>query len=64
MKDKSNKLLGKLNNQLRESLVDTKEISISDWNREVAPCLEKLGMIIDKVNVTARTFRLPNNYFE
>ncbi len=62
--EEMNDALGRLNSLLRERLVDTKKMSIADWNKVIAPMLSKLGMIIDGVSVTARTFKLPENYFD
>lgn len=59
-----NKKLGELNSVLRENFVDTKQVSIYYWNNVIAPNLSRLAQVIDKTHVTARTFRLPENYFE
>lgn len=63
-KDRQNEALAKLNSTLRELLVDTKIISIEQWNSIIASKLSKLSMTIDETAITARTYRLPENYFE
>lgn len=63
-KNLCNERLSELNSSLRNNLIETKIITIDCWNEEIAPRLSNLALAIDDVPVTARTFRLPNNYFE
>ena len=63
-KEELNTRLARLNNDLREKILDTHSITIEEWNKRVAPSLSEISMIIDEVRLTARTFRLPDNYFE
>ena len=63
-KERIEKSLAELNNTLREQLIDTKLVTIQQWNEEIAPKLSELAMSIENVNITARTYKLPENYFE
>lgn len=56
--------LANLNNTLREQCINTKLITIEQWNNEIAPKLSQVVMAIEKSSITARTFRLPENYFK
>ncbi len=58
------KSLGELNSKLREELIDTKLVSISDWNNKFAPALSDVAKAIEGSTITARTYKLPLNYFE
>lgn len=51
-----------LNATLREQCIDTQLITIEQWNEEIAPKLSELNMAIEEVKVTAKTYRLPENY--
>ncbi len=63
-KNRIEEALGELDESLRVNLLDTKKITVSDWNKHVAPRLSELGMAIQDVKITARTYRLPENYFD
>ena len=63
-KEKLNEKLGELNSALREELVNTEEVTISEWNDNIAPLLSKIAQVIDGSSITARTFKLPKNYFD
>lgn len=52
-----------LNRTLREQLIDTRLVTLEQWNAEIAPKLMNLTMAIDDVKITARTYRL-ENYFD
>lgn len=64
MREPINAALGRLNSTLLEQLIDTKLITIAQWNEEIAPKLSELCMAIEGTTITARTYRLPENYFE
>jgi len=61
--DHIEKCLAALNNTLREQCVDTRLITVEQWNAEIAPKLSQLCMAIQGVGITARTYKLPVNYF-
>lgn len=61
------KELAMLNSTLREQLIDTKLVTIRQWNDEMAPRLSRVanvacGLMPD--SPTARTYKLPDNYFD
>lgn len=56
--------LAELNSALREQCINTKLITIQQWNEEIAPKLSALAMAIQQTTITARTYKLPENYFE
>jgi hypothetical protein len=62
-KEKIEEALGALNSTLREQCVDTKLITIQQWNDCIAPKLSELAMAIEGTKITARTYKLPQNYF-
>lgn len=55
--------LGELNSTLRKECINTKLITIEQWNAEIAPKLSELSMAIQGVTITARTYKLPESYF-
>ncbi len=61
-KQKIEKALVELNSTLRNQCIDTKLITIEQWNEEIAPKLSELSMAIEEKTITARTYRLPANY--
>ena len=63
-KEKIEKALAELNGTLHDQCIDTKLVTIEQWNEEIAPKLSALAMAINDVTITARTYKLPLNYFE
>lgn len=61
--DRASERLKELNIVLRHQLIDTKLVTIQQWNEEIAPKLSQLSMAIDDVVVSAKTYKLPTNYF-
>ena len=55
--------LATLNNVLREELIDTRRLDIGQWNEKGAPKLSALANAVQGVSISARTYRLPDNYF-
>lgn len=63
-KRKIEKALIDLNITLREQLIDTKLVTIQQWNEEIAPKMMNMLLFIEEEQVTARTFGLPESYFD
>lgn len=58
------KELGELNETLRNELVYSKAFDINEWNTKFAPALSKIAQAIKGSTITARTYKLPSNFFE
>lgn len=63
-KEAIEKALAELNSTLREQTIDTQLVTIEQWNEEIAPKLSALSMAIEGTSITARTYKLPENYFD
>jgi len=57
-KDNINEAMRQLTSILHTELIDTGLVTTEQWNATIAPRLFILGMTIDNVNVSARTYRL------
>lgn len=53
-----------LTDTLRKKLVKSRIISIEQWNEDFAPKLSEVAMSIEDTNVTARTYKLREDYLE
>jgi hypothetical protein len=56
--------LRNLNCTLREQTIDTKLVTISQWNECIAPALSQIAQVLEGSKITARTYELPDNYHE
>lgn len=63
-KEDIEKALSELNSTLREQCIDTKLITIEQWNEEIAPKLSNIAKVIEGSTITARTYKLSENYHE
>lgn len=57
-KERIEEAMRQLTGTLHEQLRDTGFVTDEQWDAEIAPKLSALGMAIDDVNVTARTYRV------
>ena len=57
-KERIEEAMRQLTSTLREQCIDTQLITKEQWNEEIAPKLSELGMAVDDVHITARTYRL------
>jgi hypothetical protein len=59
--------LRELSSTLHEQLIDTKLVTIAQWNETIAPKISRLINVINGLmpdSPTARTARLPEDYFD
>lgn len=49
---------------LHAQCVDTQLITIEQWNEEIAPALSRVAMALHETGITARTYKLPDTYFD
>lgn len=57
-KERIEEAMRQLTSTLREECIETGLITKEQWNEEIAPRLSEVGMAIDDVKITPRTYRI------